>query len=61
MNMSNMIGIGPFLTIPLILKAMNGPQAMLGWVLVLCWPCATAWCGPSWLRLCRAPGARWSI
>ena len=33
MNMSNMIGIGPFLTIPLILKAMNGPQAMLGWVL----------------------------
>jgi amino acid transporter len=33
MNMSNMIGVGPFLTIPLILKTMGGPQAMLGWVL----------------------------
>jgi len=33
MNMSNMIGVGPFLTIPLILKAMGGPQAMLGWIL----------------------------
>ena len=33
MNMSNMIGVGPFLTIPLILTAMGGPQAMLGWIL----------------------------
>ena len=33
MNMSNMIGVGPFLTIPLILAAMGGPQAMLGWIL----------------------------
>ena len=33
MNMSNMIGVGPFVTIPLILAAMGGPQAMLGWVL----------------------------
>ena len=32
-NMLNMIGVGPFLTIPLILGAMNGPQAMLGWLL----------------------------
>jgi amino acid transporter len=32
-NMLNMIGVGPFLTIPLILKSMNGPQAMLGWLL----------------------------
>jgi amino acid transporter len=30
-NVLNMVGIGPFLTIPLILRAMNGPQAMLGW------------------------------
>jgi len=30
--MSNMVGVGPFLTIPLLLSAMNGPQAMLGWV-----------------------------
>ena len=32
-NMLNMIGVGPFLTIPLILASMNGPQAMLGWLL----------------------------
>lgn len=30
-NVLNMVGIGPFLTIPLILIAMGGPQAMLGW------------------------------
>ena len=33
LNMSNMVGIGPFVTIPLILGAMGGPQAMLGWVI----------------------------
>jgi amino acid transporter len=32
-NMLCMIGIGPFLTIPLALAAMGGPQAMLGWIL----------------------------
>lgn len=32
LNMSNMVGVGPFVTIPLLLSAMNGPQAMLGWV-----------------------------
>jgi len=31
-NMLEMIGIGPFITIPLILTTMNGPQAMLGWL-----------------------------
>jgi amino acid transporter len=31
--MLEMIGVGPFITIPLILTAMNGPQAMLGWLL----------------------------
>ena len=32
-NMLCMIGIGPFLTIPLALAAMGGPPAMLGWIL----------------------------
>jgi len=32
-NILNMIGIGPFITIPLALAAMGGPQAMLGWLL----------------------------
>lgn len=35
-----MVGIGPFLTIPLVIGAMGGPQAMLGWaagaLLALC-------------------------
>jgi len=33
LNMIDMIGVGPFITIPLIIAAMRGPQAMAGWVL----------------------------
>src|SRR5258706_4977296 len=40
LNMANMVGSGPFITIPLILAAMGGPQAMIGWgvglILALC-------------------------
>jgi basic amino acid/polyamine antiporter, APA family len=32
LNMIDMIGVGPFITIPLIVSAVGGPQAMLGWV-----------------------------
>jgi len=32
-NMLEMIGIGPFITIGVILSAMGGPQAVLGWAL----------------------------
>jgi len=32
-NMVDMIGIGPFITIGVILSAMGGPQAVLGWFL----------------------------
>ena len=35
LNMTNMIGIGPFITIPLLMSAVGGPQAMLGWVIAL--------------------------
>ena len=35
LNMSNMIGIGPFITIPLLMSALGGPQAMLGWLIAL--------------------------
>jgi amino acid transporter len=38
--MIDMIGVGPFITIPLMIAAMHGPQAMLGWIagalLVVC-------------------------
>lgn len=33
LNMNEMIGVGPFVTIPLIVVTMGGPQAMLGWIL----------------------------
>jgi basic amino acid/polyamine antiporter, APA family len=32
LNISNMVGIGPFITIPLMMASMGGPQSMLGWV-----------------------------
>ena len=32
-NVIDMIGVGPFITIPLIIHASGGPQAMLGWIL----------------------------
>jgi len=31
-NMSNMVGIGPFITIPLILRTLGGPQSYLSWL-----------------------------
>ena len=33
LNMIDMIGVGPFITISLIVSAAGGPQAMLGWIL----------------------------
>jgi hypothetical protein len=40
LNMSNMVGIGPFITIPMMISSMGGPQCMLGWavgtILALC-------------------------
>src|SRR4051812_31769948 len=31
-NMTQMCGIGPFVTIPVMIATMQGPQAMFGWV-----------------------------
>ena len=33
--MTNMMGAGPFITIPLLMSALGGPQAMLGWLVAL--------------------------
>src|SRR6266508_3216883 len=35
LNMTNMIGIGPFITIPALMSALNGPQATLGWLVAV--------------------------
>ena len=45
LNMLDMIGVGPFITLPLMLAAMGGPQAMLGWVRGAGLSCVTGWCG----------------
>ncbi len=31
-NIITMVGIGPLITIPLVLSAMNGPLALIGWI-----------------------------
>ena len=31
-NMTQMCGIGPFVTIPLMIAALGGPQAAFGWI-----------------------------
>ena len=46
LNMVNMVGAGPFITIPLLMTAMAGPQALLGWLVALC--------------ICLADGLIWS-
>lgn len=35
LNMVNMIGIGPFITIPLLMSALGGPHALVGWLVAL--------------------------
>ncbi len=32
LNMVDMIGVGPFITLPLMVAAMHGPQAIYGWI-----------------------------
>src|SRR5512138_263592 len=55
LNMSTMIGIGPFITIPALMAAMGGPQAMLGWIVALVIACAD---GLIWSELGAAmPGS----
>ncbi len=55
LNMTNMMGVGPFITIPLLMSALNGPRAMLGWAVAL----VIAICdGMVWSELSAAlPGA----
>ena len=45
LNMIDMIGVGPFITIPLIVAAMGGPQAMIGWIIgaIICLSDGLVW------------------
>lgn len=55
LNMAMMVGVGPFLTIPLMIAALGGPQGTFGWVIGL----AVAACdGLVWAELAAAfPGS----
>jgi amino acid transporter len=33
LNVANMVGIGPFITIPMFIATMGGPHAMIGWII----------------------------
>ena len=33
LNMIDMIGIGPFIVLPIVIQEMNGPQCLLAWIL----------------------------
>ena len=58
-NMSQMVGIGPFITIPLMISAMGGPQALIGWVLgaVVAMADGMVWTGIR--RAGRQSSSRW--
>lgn len=47
LNISNMVGVGPFITIPALMATLNGggPQAMLGWIvgLIIAIPDGLVW------------------
>lgn len=51
-NMIDMVGIGPFITIPFIIGAMNGPQCIIAWilgaVLAFCDGCVWSELGAKW-------------
>ncbi len=51
-NMIDMVGIGPFITIPFIIGAMNGPQCIIAWMLgallSFCDGCVWAELGAKW-------------
>lgn len=45
LNMSNMIGVGPFITLPALMATLGGPQSILGWAaaLLITLPDALVW------------------
>ena len=58
-NMLDMIGAGPFITLPLLLGAMGGPQAMLGWI---CGAALAVCDGLVWAELGAAmPEEGWNV
>lgn len=55
LNMGMMVGVGPFITIPLLMRTMGGPEALVAWVLGALLGIAD---GLAWSELAAAfPGA----
>ena len=53
--MSNMVGTGPFITVPAILATLGGPQSLIAWGVGAHWPLPMVWCSQNW---CRDSGLR---
>jgi hypothetical protein len=60
-NMSQMVGIGPFVTIPLMVAAFGGPHAVIGFVAARCLPLPTGSSEPNSAPPCPAPAVPTSI
>ena len=56
-NMIDMVGIGPFITIPFIIGAMNGPHCIIAWILGAVLAFCDGRCGVSWALNGRRPEA----
>ena len=54
-NVITMIGIGPLITIPLVLAKLHGSLALAGWIIGALIASATGWCGPNWAPVTSAP------
>jgi hypothetical protein len=61
LNMIDMIGVGLFITLPLIVGAMGGPQAMLAGYWAPCWQSAMGLYGRNWVLRCLVPAVRIDI
>src|SRR5437868_15456845 len=42
-NMPNMVGTGPFITVPAIIATLGGPQSLLAWLVGALLPIAAGW------------------
>ena len=52
LNMIDMIGVGPFITMPLMLSYMGGPQAMIGWIVGALFAVCDGMVSANWARRC---------
>ena len=50
-NMIDMVGIGPFITLPMVIGMMNGPYFLYAWVAGAYLSFVMPWSGANWVPL----------